>query len=173
MMLRTFTMGLLLCCFGLTACDNNDITESLVVTPSTLTSDAIGYYCRMGLMEHDGPQAQMFVEGTAEPIWFSQVRDVVVYLRSPEELRKASMVFVNDMGVAESWESPGVDNWIDLDEAFLVIESTRTGGMGAPEVIPFGSEASAQTFVEQFGGRIATIETIPDSYVLAPMIMQH
>jgi copper chaperone NosL len=139
--------------------------------PATLTADAIGYYCRMALVEHSGPQAQMYVEGEAEPIWFSQVRDAVVYLRSPEELRRATAIFVSDMATAPSWDEPGVDNWIPLGSAHLVIESARSGGMGAPEVVPFGTEGAAQAFVAQHGGRIVKLEDVPDSYVLSPMAM--
>lgn len=163
----------LLCLFFMlfSACERQPQTGATAPAPATLTADAIGHYCRMGLLEHSGPQAQMYVEGRAAPIWFSQVRDAVVYLRSPEELRRATAVYVSDMSVAPSWENPGVDNWIPLESAHLVIESTRSGGMGAPEVIPFGAEDAARTFVELHGGRIVALSDIPDTYVLSPMAM--
>lgn len=156
---------------NLTACGQPSGDASRDYSPRALDTDAIGYYCRMGLAEHSGPQAQMFVAGAEDPIWFSQVRDAVVYLRSPEETRVAEMVYVNDMSVAPSWDDPGEDNWIALGSAFLVIGSDRKGGMGAPEVIPFGNRSAANEFVREHGGRLVSLEEIPDSYVLSPMAM--
>ena len=170
--MRVLTLcGLAALCVALTACESEKQIVELTLTPATLTADATGYYCHMGLTEHSGPQAQMYVQGSDEPIWFSQVRDAVVYLRSPEELRSARAVFVNDMAVAPGWDEPGVDNWISIHNAALVIESSRTGGMGAPEVIPFGSRSAALEFIEQHGGRIVSLDEIPDNYVLSPMAM--
>ncbi len=44
-----------------------------------------------------------------------------------------------------------------------------TGGMGAPEAVPFGNEAAAKDLIAQHGGKLVRLEDIPDDYVLAPL----
>ena len=150
----------------LQACSSNESTAPPPL-PVTLESEALGYYCMMGILEHEGPKAQIHVEYSDEPIWFSQVRDAIAFLRSPEETAGVQAVYVNDMGSAESWDKPGVDNWIDATVAQFVINSDRRGGMGVPEAIPFGSVGSADAFIRDNGGRRVSLSEIPSDYVLS------
>ena len=46
-----------------------------------------------------------------------------------------------------------------------------TGGMGAPEIVPFGDEARARDFAAQKGGRVLTLDGIAPELVLAPVDM--
>lgn len=131
-----------------------------------LTPEAAGHYCQMTVLEHDGPKAQIHLAGNPNPLWFTQVRDAVAFLRSPEEPKDIAAVYVNDMERAESWTQPGTDNWIDLDGAWFVIGSNVAGGMGAPEAIPFGTQAGADAFARDNEGRVVRAEDIPTEYVL-------
>lgn len=134
--------------------------------PVTMSVEAVGHYCQMTVLEHDGPKAQIHLAGNPFPIWFTQVRDAVAFTVSPEEAKDYTAVYVNDMAKAESWEQPGVANWIDAQTAWFVIESHKKGGMGAPETIPFGEKQAAESFAEIHGGRIVRLDEIPADYVL-------
>jgi copper chaperone NosL len=139
--------------------------------PVTLSAEAIGYYCQMNLMEHPGPKAQVHLDGLpGKPLFFSQVRDAVAYQRMPEQSHAILGVYVSDMGAAgATWDQPGADNWITVDNAHYVVGSRRQGGMGAPELVPFADPAKAAAFAAQHGGRVMTLADIPDADVLTPV----
>lgn len=137
--------------------------------PVSMTAEATGHYCQMIVLDHEGPKAQAHVAGLDHPLWFSQVRDVIAYLRMPEETDEVRAVYVSDMGKASSWAEPGPDNWTDAQIAHYVIGSERRGGMGAPEAVPFSAKAQAEAFVAAHGGQIVSLADIPDAYVLAPV----
>lgn len=144
-------------------------SKTEVPLPVALSEESVGHYCNMTILEHTGPKAQIFLANNPHPIWFSQVRDGIAFIRSPEEQEDAVVVYVNDMGKATEWDFPGDDTWIDAQQAWFVIESRKTGGMGTPEVIPFGSEHSASAFVGENGGMVVRLAAIPDAYVLGPV----
>ena len=137
--------------------------------PVALSEEAVGHYCNMTVLEHTGPKAQIHLANNPHPIWFSQVRDGVAFIRSPEEQEDAVVVYVNDMGKAKDWDFPGDETWIDAREAWFVIGSRKTGGMGTPEVIPFGAEQGATGFVAEHGGVVVRLDDIPNAYVLGPV----
>lgn len=153
------------------ACSDKD-TIAVKPDPVMLTEEALGHYCNMGLLEHSGPKAQIHLKGFDHPVWFTQVRDAIAYTRLPEETFEPVAIYVNDMGRAESWEQPGIDNWIDFDKAWFVIESRMSGGMGAPEAIPFGDREQADTFAASEGGRVVRGGEIADAYVLVPVVVE-
>lgn len=147
---------------ALGACRPDEVSLPEAVT---MTEEAVGHYCQMEILEHGGPKAQVHLEGFEAPVWFAQVRDVVAYLRMPERQAEVVAVYVNDMAVAVDWESPGSDNWILAEEAVYVVGSSARGGMGAPEVVPFGSRESAEAFAAEQGGQVMDLAEIPDSSV--------
>ncbi|MEW9835144.1 nitrous oxide reductase accessory protein NosL [Mesorhizobium marinum] len=131
-----------------------------------LTDDAMGRYCGMNVLEHDGPKGQVILTRMNEPIWFSSARDAVAFTMLPDEPKNVAAIYVSDMGAAPSWEQPGAENWIDARAAFYVIGSSRLGGMGAAETVPFSSESAARDFAERHGGEIVRFADIPANYVL-------
>ena len=149
----------------LSACREPDARAPLP-SPVAMTEEAVGHYCNMNILEHSGPKAQIHLAGVDHPVWFSQVRDAVAFLRSPEEHFDPLVVYVHDMEKAQSWDRPGDGAWLDARDAYFVIGSRKTGGMGAPEVIPFGREKAAQAFVSKHGGQAVRLDEIPDDYVL-------
>ncbi|MXN63928.1 copper resistance protein CopZ [Stappia sp. GBMRC 2046] len=153
--------------FLLAACNEVEVAER--PDPVTLTVEAAGHYCQMTVLDHDGPKAQIHLAGNPNPVWFTQVRDAVAFTRMPEEPKDWTAIYVNDMGTAESWSNPGIDNWVEARDAFFVIGSTKRGGMGAKETIPFRMEADALEFATEFGGAVVKLDDIPTDYVLAPM----
>lgn len=138
--------------------------------PVPLTEEAVGHYCQMNLFEHPGPKAQAHLDGVPYPLFFSQVRDAVAYQRMPEQEAVIAVVYVNDMGApGATWEEPGVQNWVPAADAFYVVGSDTTGGMGAPELVPFAEEEDASVFAKANGGRVLRLADIPDAEVLAPV----
>lgn len=138
--------------------------------PVSMTASAVGHFCQMNLLEHPGPKAQVHLVGLpGTPLFFSQVRDGIAFLRMPEQSHEISTVYVSDMGRAPSWEAPGAENWIAADRAHFVIGSDRAGGMGAPEIVPFAELSAALAFANRHGGRVAALHEISGNEVLAPV----
>ncbi|MBU3260030.1 nitrous oxide reductase accessory protein NosL [Roseovarius sp. PS-C2] len=160
-------LAAILCLAILPACqeDTAEIPQAV-----TMTASAVGHFCQMNMLEHPGPKAQVHLTGLpGTPLFFSQVRDAVAYLRMPEQSHEIAAVYVSDMGSAASWEIPGADNWIPASAAHYVVGSSRTGGMGAPELVPFSDAASAAQFAQRHGGQVQELADIPDTAVLAPV----
>ncbi|PRY24520.1 copper chaperone NosL [Aliiruegeria haliotis] len=151
---------LLLPCLLLLAACKEEVAE--IPEPTPMTETALSYFCQMNVAEHGGPKGQIHLEGYPGPIFFAQVRDMVAYLKSPERDADILAVYVSDMGAATSWDSPGAENWIAADSAHYVVGAGVAGGMGAPEIVPFGQSAAAQSFMEQYGGALMPLDTIPD-----------
>lgn len=152
----------------LTAC-SGQTEQQPVPQPIALTDEAAGHYCQMVILEHEGPKAQMYLDGLPEPLWFSQVRDGLAYVKSPEQSADILVLYVNDMGAAVSWAEPGIDNWIRANDAYFVVGSDAVGGMGAPEIAPFSDKEKAEAFVRDHGGEIMKLADIPAEVVLAPV----
>jgi copper chaperone NosL len=136
--------------------------------PVPLTAEAVGHYCQMDLLEHPGPKAQVHLDGLPHPLFFSQVRDALAYRIMPEQSHAIAAIYVNDMGAAPSWEDTGADNWISASSAVFVVGSTRVGGMGAAEIVPFSAPVLAQGFADRYGGHLMTLDDIPPTLILAP-----
>lgn len=143
------------------------------ISPLPLTVEAVGHFCQMNLFEHDGPKAQAHLGGLPQmPLFFSQVRDVVAYVRLPEQTHEVLAIWVNDMGAPDAtWKAPGVDNWIAARDAVFVVGSRVTGGMGAPELVPFSDTQKATAFAEVNGGQLMRLDEIPDAAVLTPVVL--
>ncbi|MDH5612891.1 MAG: nitrous oxide reductase accessory protein NosL [Gammaproteobacteria bacterium] len=150
--------------FLLIACEKSSVLQ--MPPAQTLTREASGYYCLMTVVNHSGPKAQIILSDQAQALWFTSVRDAVAFTLSPEEPKNIAAIYVNDMTDAD-WNNPGVDNWIDANKAWYVIGSKQSGGMGAPEAVPFSTKEKAELFVQQLGGSVYAFSEIPHEYILA------
>lgn len=160
--------ALFVAAFALLAGCKEEVVQA--TAPQDMTPETLGHYCQMNLLEHPGPKAQVFLEGNPAPLFFSQVRDAIAYMRGPEQVAPILAVYVNDMGkVGATWDRPGDGNWIGADTAFYVLGSARAGGMGAPEAVPFSSRERAEDFVRAEGGQVLTLADITNDMVLAPV----
>jgi copper chaperone NosL len=135
-------------------------------TPIALSDDAIGHFCGMQVSVHDGPKGQVFLKGKDEPLWFVSVRDSLAYSRMPDEKFKISTIYVSDMGKAESWDRPGDAAWVRAEDAWYAVGSSRIGGMGMAEFVPFSDKAKAEDFVATYGGTLAKIDEIKTEALL-------
>lgn len=141
----------------LTACRE----EAAIPQPVALNAEAVGYFCQMNILDHGGPKAQLHLDShPGNPLFFSQVRDVVSYLRMPEKDGQVLATYVTDMSAGD-WAAPATLPWIAADRAIYVVGSTRRGGMDQPEFVPFGSAGAAKAFIAQFGGQAMTLAEIP------------
>jgi copper chaperone NosL len=145
-------------------CSEKNAAE--VPPPQQLTSEAIGHYCGMNLLEHAGPKAQIILASREEPVWFSSARDAFAFTMLPEEPKDIRAVYVSDMAKAPSWENPGTTNWVEARQAFYVIGSAVKGGMGADETVPFSDKDAATKFTAENGGRVVSFAEVPRDYVL-------
>jgi len=143
--------------------------EARAPDPVTMTDEALGHFCMMQLDQHPGPKAQIHLSGLPDPIFFSQVRDALAYLKGPERDAEIAAVYVSDMGAAPSWDAPGNDNWTEARTAHFVVGAGVTGGMGAPEIVPFSDADAARVFADREGGEVMTLAAIPPETVLAPV----
>jgi copper chaperone NosL len=146
-------------------CDSQDSTAE-APPPVALTAEAIGHYCGMALLEHEGPKGQILLRGSDRPVWFSSARDAIAFTMLAEEAKTLRAVYVSDMGRAESWEQPGATNWVEARRAVFVIGSRRMGGMGAAEAVPFSDRQAADRFAAEHGGRVLTFAQVPRDWVL-------
>lgn len=148
---------------SLTAC-RDDATA--LAPPVTLTADAVGRYCGMNLVEHEGPKGQVILAEGHDPFWFSSARDTLAFTMMPDEPKDYAAVYVSDMGRAQSWTDPGADNWVEARQAFYVIGSDARGGMGGSEIVPFSTREAAEGFVAEHGGTVAAYADLTPDQVL-------
>src|SRR3546814_7080169 len=149
---------------ALAACDGSEHTAE-APPPEEYAGEAIGYCCGMRLAGHGGPKGQVHLASQETPLWFSSVRDTVAFTLLKDQPKDVRAIYVNDMGRATDWQAPEPGTWVALEEAFLVIESRRLGGMGLPEVVPFGTAVAAAAFVNEHGGRVVRLAEVPVDYV--------
>jgi len=147
----------------LAGCGESDVAEA--PKPAKLTRDATGHYCRMIVADHKGPKGQIHLAGRKSPVWFSSVRDTIAFTMLPEEPKCIAAIYVNDM-TSTPWEDPGPATWIDAKKAVYVIGSTKRGGMGAAEAVPFKAAEAAKAFAAKFGGHVVAFDKIPRKYIL-------
>lgn len=162
--MRLLAAVALLVAFVLAGCD-----EKVAEAPPAaheLTAEAVGHYCGMNLVEHEGPKGQILLAGRSDPVWFSSARDAFSFTMLPEEAKDIRAIYVSDMAKAPSWSDPGAGNWIDARKAFFVIDSDKRGGMGAPETVPFSTRQAAEAFAGEHGGRVVSFDEVPRDYVL-------
>jgi len=148
----------------LTACGKPQTAE--VPPAQTLTREASGYYCLMTVVNHSGPKGQIILTGKTQALWFTSVRETIAFTRSPEEPKNIAAIYVNDMSDAD-WDNPGADNWIDARKAWYVLGSHRSGGMGAPEAVPFSTKEKAELFAREQDGTVYTFDAIPQQKLLS------
>jgi len=149
---------------ALSACSPEEVAQ--VPDPIILTMDATGHFCNMTILDHPGPKAQAFIKGSDVPFWFTSARDAIAFSMLPESARMVSVIYVTDMATVPEWEDTSKGKWIKAETAWYVIDSKRTGGMGAAEAVPFGDETSARKFAADFGGKVVIYKDVPRSYVL-------
>lgn len=144
---KAHTASLLLVCL-LSACSK---PADVPLAPSEVTKATACSLDGMVLADYPGPKAQIHYEGQALPDFFCDTTEMLsMYLR-PEQARKVKGIFVQDMGKTD-WNSPQ-GAWISAQDAYFVFGSKKHGSMG-PTAASFGSEADANKFAAEHGGKV-------------------
>ncbi len=159
-----YRVSVLLLTFLLVACDKQPAGK--IPAAQKLTREANGYYCLMTVVNHKGPKGQIILPDR-KVLWFTSVRDTISFTLSPEEPKNIAAIYVNDMSDVD-WDNPGADNWINTHDAWYVLGSNRSGGMGAPEAVPFATKEKAESFIVKYGGMVHTFDSILRDYILKP-----
>ncbi|MDH5748562.1 MAG: nitrous oxide reductase accessory protein NosL [Rhodospirillales bacterium] len=154
----------------LAACGEDERAEA--PPPEKISYDSIGHYCGMAVMEHKGPKGQILLKSQDRALWFTSVRDTIAYTMLLDEAKDYDAIYVTDMGRATDWDHPENGAWVEARDAFYVIGSTKVGGMGAPETVPFGSRQAAEAFTREHGGTIFAFKDIPQDAVLGAVEMK-
>ena len=159
------TLSAIVAVFALSACQQAE--EAAPPLPQQISDRSVGHYCSMNLTEHNGPKAQIFLNGKPDqPVWFSTIKQMFGYTKLPEEPKGIHAIYVTDMGKVKDWEKPNADTeWIDAKKAYYVIESSFIGGMGAEDALPFADKAQAEKFAKEKGGRVVGFAEMPDEYI--------
>lgn len=121
------------------------------VAPREITSNTACALDGMLLGDYPGPKAQIHYAGAAEPDYFCDLVEMFRTYLKPEQVRTVQALYVQDMGQAD-WDRPR-NHWVDARTAFFVIGSRKHGSMG-PTIVSFATEADAQKFVAQHGGKV-------------------
>ena len=162
-MTKLFKLTLLLTLVSLMSCGKSD--NAAIPLAQELTRDAIGYYCMMTVVEHQGPKGQIILRDKQEPLWFTSVRDTLTFTVLPGEPKNIAAIYVTDIGKA-NWDNPEPGTWVDAHNAWFVIGSDASGGMGAPELVPFGVKDDALVFASEHGGKVYDFPSIPPEVFL-------
>ncbi|VEE08797.1 dissimilatory nitrous oxide reduction protein, lipoprotein [Neisseria animalis] len=135
--------------------------------PQAITDHSVGHYCTMNLSEHNGPKAQIFLNGKPDkPVWFSTIKQMFGYTKLPEEPKGIHIIYVTDMGKVTDWSKPNADNaWIDAKKAYYVIDTDFIGGMGAEDALPFADKGQAEQFAQMQGGKVVSFDEMPEEYI--------
>ncbi|SMH36691.1 nitrous oxide reductase accessory protein NosL [Azospirillum agricola] len=136
--------------------------------PQAIAADAVGRYCGMNLADHAGPKGQVILKGTDKPVWLSSVRDTLAFTALPEEPKDYRAVYVTDVGRTGDPDRPDLSAWVEARQAWYVLNSGRTGGMGEAETLPFGEEAAARRFAAANGGTVKRFAELTEEEILMP-----
>lgn len=144
---------------GLVSCS----PSSHVAQPTEITASTSCSLDGMLLSDYPGPKAQIHYEQGDTDFFCDTVEMFSIYLK-PEQKKKVTGIFVQDMGKAD-WNNPQ-GHWIDAKSAFYVVGSQLKGGMG-PTLASFSTKSDADSFKEKNGGKVYKFSEItPDMVTL-------
>lgn len=137
---------------------SDDKNSGVIGTAKEITRGAVCLIDGMILADHPGPKGQViFKDG--EHHYFCDTKGLISTLFDPNYKMKIQQAFVQDFGQRE-WGSYN-DGWIDVKDAFLVLDSKKFGAMG-PTVVPFSQRADADGFASEFGGSVLAFSELTE-----------
>lgn len=147
---------------SLAGCGQDIASSAQAQAPAEIQPQSSCSLDGMLLSDYPGPKGQIRFANVAEVQWFCDTTELLSTLLAPEQVRTVVSAFVQDMAKAD-WEQPR-GHWIDARQAVYVLGSRRKGSMG-PTAISFASDADAQAFVQQQGGRALRFAEIQPAMV--------
>jgi copper chaperone NosL len=61
--------------------------------------------------------------------------------------------------------------WIPAQDAWYLIYSRYTGGMGTIDALPFSQEQAAKDFQQQHGGQLVRFADMPENYIFGAVAL--
>jgi copper chaperone NosL len=145
----------------LTACDQQVAQNTAAIEITRETACSLD---GMTLADYPGPKAQIHFATQPAPEYFCDLMEMFDIYLNPEQARKVTALYVQDMGKT-SWGEPKGE-WIDAKTAFYVVGSKKMGSMG-PTFGSFAKEEDAKKFVSANGGKVYKFgEITPDMAAL-------
>ena len=151
------------------ACGMSEGIRRETPDPQEFSKDAVAVFCGMGLAEHPGPKAQIFVRSLPDARWFASVHDAFAYTMLLETPKDIAAIYVNDMAKAKNWEHPEPGTWIEARKAIYVIESRQRGVdmRSRTRPCPFPPERPRRHLQRNRAAVSSCFEEMPKSYILA------
>lgn len=132
------------------------------VAPVEITRGTACSLDGMTLADYPGPKAQIHYADQPVPEYFCDLMEMFNTTLKPEQARKVTAMYVQDMGQTE-WDNPQ-GHWIDAKTAFYVVGSNKMGSMG-PTLGSFAREADAKKFTAANGGKVLKFADITPEMV--------
>ena len=136
---------------SLLGCGQSGDAAAGASAPAEISAQASCSLDGMLLADYPGPKGQIRYDGVAEVQWFCDSVELLSVLIAPAQVRAVVSAHVQGMALAD-WDEPR-GHWMEAREALCVLGRTRYGSMG-PTAASFATEAAAQAFVQQHGGRL-------------------
>lgn len=138
---------------------SDDKNSAVTRSPEEITRSAVCLIDGMILADHPGPKGQaIFKDG--EHHFFCDTKGLFSTLYNPNYKMKIKQAFVQDFGQRE-WGSYN-DGWIDVNDAFFVLDSDKFGAMG-PTLVTFSLRTDADSFVNESGGSVLAFSELTEA----------
>ena len=139
----------------LTGCSEK---SEVPVKPVALGAHERCALCGMVITNYEGPKAELFLKGVAEPVKFCSGRDAFTFALQPENARRLTGFFVQSADT-DPKAPVTAESFLDARKAFFVVDGRFEGVMGA-EPAAFADKTAAEKFIQAWGGRIVRFEEV-------------
>lgn len=126
------------------------------ILPININSTHTCTFDSMTLIEYNGPKAQI-VWKDKKRSYYCEAREIFYEITDNIKNKQIKKIFVQDFSNLE-WGSY-INNWIEAEKAYYVIDSTKDGAMGVTYV-PFSNLDCAKNFMKKYGGKILNYKSI-------------
>lgn len=149
---------LLLWLMMLTGCGQSEDQASVARELQPIAPGDECHVCGMLISGFPGPKGQAFIHNRTESLKFCSTVDLFNWLLQPETPGVLDVAYVQDMSAAD-WKNTDKAQYIDVHDAWYVIGHDQRGAMG-PTLASFATQAAADDFAHQHGGRVLTYAQI-------------
>jgi copper chaperone NosL len=132
---------------------------SVADAPRDLTREEVCMIDGMILLDYPGPKGQIVLKN-GEARFFCDTKGLISTLYDPDYKVKIKRAYVQDFA-GRKWGSYS-DRWIDVNQAFLVMDSAKLGAMG-PTMATFSSRSDADAFAAEHGGAVVPFTEFNES----------
>ncbi|MEW6990332.1 nitrous oxide reductase accessory protein NosL [Colwelliaceae bacterium 6441] len=151
------------------ACSKNEEGHQTIHQAAAIESADECHLCGMLISHFDGPKGELFRKGITEADGnkvhkFCSTRDMFSFYLDPENKRNVTTMLVHDMSKSP-WNAPNDNYFIDARTAWFVAGSSQTGAMGQT-LASFSQKNDAQTFADEFGGKVLTFQQVDLSVLM-------